>query len=132
MPPATRTPQNQKIQSPSRRGGARPGAGRKRGTPDKATPEQKEGLEERARTHTDIALLTLVEIATTGTSEPARVTAANSLLDRGYGKPRQAVEHSGEGGGPLLVTVTHRVIDPIAHATPHTNGNGTKPRLAAR
>jgi hypothetical protein len=64
----------------------------------------------------DVALQTLLDIAQHGESEPARVTAANALLDRGYGKPRQAVEHSGEGGGPLLVTVTHRIIDPGAKA----------------
>ena len=28
-------------------------------------------------------------------SETARIVAANSLLDRAHGKPRQAVEHSG-------------------------------------
>lgn len=113
--PTAAPKKNQTIQRPGR-GGARPGAGRKRGRPDRATAEQKEGLEERARKHVDVALQTLVEIATNGDSEPARVTAANSLLDRGYGKPRQAVEHSGEGGGPLLVTVTHRIIDPAPQA----------------
>jgi hypothetical protein len=56
--------------------------------------------------------MALVEIATRGTSESARVTAAMGLLDRGYGKPRQTVENTGEGGGPMLVTVTHRVVDP--------------------
>jgi hypothetical protein len=30
--------------------------------------------------------------------------AADSLLDRGYGKPGQAVELSGPDGGPLAVT----------------------------
>jgi hypothetical protein len=33
------------------------------------------------------ALRTLIEIAERGENESARVTAANSLLDRGYGKP---------------------------------------------
>jgi hypothetical protein len=112
MPRAT-APETKKNQTnQSRRGGARPGAGRKRGRPDRATAVEKEGLEERARRHTDVALRTLVAIATKGKSEPARVTAATALLDRGYGKPRQAVEHSGEGGGPVVVTVTHRIIDP--------------------
>jgi hypothetical protein len=29
---------------------------------------------------------------------------------------KQSLEHSGDGGGPLAVTVTHRVIDPVAGA----------------
>ena len=45
--------------------------------------------------------MTLVTISTSGESEAARVSAANALLDRGYGKPRQAVEHSGADGGPI-------------------------------
>lgn len=54
------------------------------------------------------------------------------LLGYGYGKPRQAVEHGGEGGGPIAITVTHRVIDPAVKAPHVTNGNGTKPRMVAR
>lgn len=96
------------------RGGVRPGAGRKRGRPDRATAVQKEGLEARARRHTDKALAALVDIATKGESESARVTAAIALLDRGYGKPRQALEHTGGDGGPLVVTVVHEVIDPAS------------------
>ena len=80
------------IVSKGRRGGRRPGAGRKRGIPDRATPFQKEGLEGRARLYTDQALKALIDVATKGESEAARVTAANALLDRGYGRPRQAVE----------------------------------------
>jgi hypothetical protein len=33
----------------------------------------------------------------------ARITAANSLLDRGFGKPAQAVHLTGEDGGPVQV-----------------------------
>lgn len=125
--PRAATPQ--KIQTnQSRRGGARPGAGRKRGRPDRATLPEKEGIEAQAREHAPAALKALIEIATTGASEPARVSAAMGLLGYGYGKPRQAVEHSGEGGGPLVVTVTHRIVDPAP--APHTNG--TKPRPGAR
>ena len=73
----------------SRRGGKRTGAGRPSGRRNKATVEQKLTLEELARTHTDAALAVLVEVAQDGQSEAARVSAANSILDRGYGKPRQ-------------------------------------------
>lgn len=96
----------------SRRGGKRPGAGRKPGRVNFATADQKDDLEGQARAYTSAALQTLVTIATKGKSEPARVTAASALLDRGYGKPRQGVEHTGPDGGPLVVTVTHRIVDP--------------------
>lgn len=72
-----------------RRGGKRAGAGRPSGRKNKATVAQKLTLEELARTHTDTALAVLVEVAQHGQSEAARVSAANSILDRGYGKPRQ-------------------------------------------
>jgi hypothetical protein len=43
----------------------------------------------------------LASIAENGVSEAARVSAANSLLDRAYGKPVQAMRHSGPGEGPI-------------------------------
>jgi hypothetical protein len=73
----------------TRRGGKRAGAGRPSGRRNKATVVQKLTLEELARTHTDTALAVLVEVAQHGQSEAARVSAANSILDRGYGKSRQ-------------------------------------------
>jgi hypothetical protein len=33
----------------------------------------------------------------------ARISAAEKLLDRVYGRPRQQVEHSGPDGGPVQV-----------------------------
>lgn len=83
------------------RGGARPGAGRPKGARDKATREAGATIGELARVHAGTALNALVEIATKGESEAARVSAANALLDRGYGKPPQALEHSGPNGGPI-------------------------------
>lgn len=49
------------------------------------------------------AVAALAEIATSP-DQPAsaRVSAANSLLDRGYGKPNQAVELTGKDGAPLI------------------------------
>jgi hypothetical protein len=66
-------------------GGKRTGAGRKPG----ATSLAKRDLSAMAKEHVEAALAVLVEIAKAGKSEPARVTAANSLLDRAYGKPIQ-------------------------------------------
>ena len=78
-------------------GGRRPGAGRKPGKVGAA----KRALAEMAKEHAEAALRTLVEIAQSGESEAARVSAANAILDRGYGKAPQAMEHSGPGGGPI-------------------------------
>jgi hypothetical protein len=83
---ATVAPKNN--QPVSRKGGARPGAGRKPGVPNKATAEVKE----LARQYTGNALSTLAAIM--GDAEQpaaARVSAANTLLDRAYGKPTQPI-----------------------------------------
>jgi len=76
-------------------GGKREGAGRKQGSINKVKLE----LREAARTYTQAALDTLVEImGDDGAPAAARISAASILLDRGHGKPSQAldVEHSGE------------------------------------
>ena len=75
------------------RGGARPGAGRKKGKVGKAKRE----LAEMAKEHAEAALLTLVEIATGDCAASARVSAATAILDRAYGKPPQALEHAAKG-----------------------------------
>lgn len=85
----------------TKRGGKRPGAGRPKGAVDRATIEQKATLEELARSHTDLAMNTLAAVARGSESDAARVTAASAILDRGYGKARQAIEHTGKDGGPI-------------------------------
>lgn len=72
--------------------------GRQRGTPNKATADIKEA----AQQYSASALQTLVDIATNGESEAARVAAANAILDRAHGKPKQSVEATGADGAPLL------------------------------
>lgn len=83
------------------RGGRRVGAGRPAGARSRATKQAKATLSDLARKHTSVALTALVNIAKKGESESARVAAANALLDRAYGKPRQSHEHSGPGGTPM-------------------------------
>jgi hypothetical protein len=78
-------------------GGARPGAGRKKGSRDAATKEHLATIAELARTHTQTAVDALVDVAKNG-SDAARVAASNSILDRAYGKPVQALEHSNPDG----------------------------------
>lgn len=87
------------------RGGKRPGAGRPKGSRNQLTTERKATLREMAMDHVPAALLALVEVAEKG-SDAARVSAANSILDRAFGKAPQAVELSGPGGGPV------QTIDP--------------------
>ena len=58
-------------------------------------------VKELARAHTGEAIETLVSIMTNPKSAPAaRVSAANALLDRGFGKPAQ---HIIGDGGPSFV-----------------------------
>ena len=64
------------------------GKGRPKGSLNKATADIKAA----AQVYTEDALATLAQIMKAGESEAARVAAANSILDRGFGKPRQAVD----------------------------------------
>lgn len=72
------------------RGGARDGAGRPAGSQNRATVDMKARLSMLAREYTFTAFETLVDVAENGTSETARIAAATALLDRGFGKPREA------------------------------------------
>lgn len=83
----------------SKRGGARAGAGRKpkghvaptrldaltiRASMLTATPD---AIENSAQSHATIAIDNLVIVLRAGESDAARIAAANTILDRGYGKP---------------------------------------------
>lgn len=83
-------------QSPkSRVGGARPGAGRK---PGKVSAAKRE-LMAMAKDHAEAALKVLVNIAESAKAPAAaRVSAATAILDRGYGKPPQALDHTSSDG----------------------------------
>ena len=57
-------------------------------------------IRDLARQHSDAAIEVLIRLAKSGKSEQARISAANSILDRAWGKAPQAV--TGEGGeGPV-------------------------------
>jgi hypothetical protein len=64
------------------------GKGRPKGSLNKATADIKAA----AQVYTEDALATLAQIMKAGESEAARVAAANSILDRGFGKPRQSMD----------------------------------------
>jgi hypothetical protein len=113
-----KTPEKQStsIKPNGTHGGKREGAGRKRGVPNKVTIE----LADAAREFTLQALETLRHVCEKGQSEAARVAAACALLDRGYGRPKQALEHAGKDGGSIQLGVQARIdqflekIDEIA------------------
>jgi hypothetical protein len=109
------------------RGGKRPGAGRKPG----AVSKQKRELAALAKEHASDALQVLITIAKKGESEAARVSAANSILDRGYGKAPQAMKHSGSIGTYDLTKLSEDELDrlesilgPLALAGGDQGGEG--------
>ena len=83
------------------KGGKRAGAGRKPGSKDRAAAGEVASLSALARKHTPAALNALVKVAKSGLSEAAQVSAASAILDRGYGRPMQSMEHTGAGGGAI-------------------------------
>jgi predicted ArsR family transcriptional regulator len=70
------------------RGGKRSGAGRPKGAVNKVTADIREAAQE----YSAQALQVLVQVATAGESEAARVSAANAILDRAHGKPGQQID----------------------------------------
>lgn len=63
-------------------------------------------LQALIRSYCPAAIQALADIVRTGTNERARVMAANSLLDRGYGKPVQTIKGEGEGGKIVVQVLT--------------------------
>lgn len=80
------------------RGGKREGAGRK---PGPLSPAKLE-LAALAKGHAQEAINTILDLMR-DEREPGstRLGAAVALLDRGYGKPFQAIHHAGHDGGEL-------------------------------
>ena len=75
-------------------------------------PKANQELKDAARAHTKEAVATLAEIlADKKQPAPARVSAANALLDRGYGKPHQSsdVELTGD---VKLEEIRRTIVDP--------------------
>jgi hypothetical protein len=65
-----------------------------------------------ARSHTKTALSVLVGIMRSKDATPAaRVSAANAILDRGWGKAPQAIQNGDEGALELI----HRIERVIVH-----------------
>jgi hypothetical protein len=102
MPPKNCPP---KRQNP--RGGKREGAGRPPGPNGRGAAFKH--LRELARSHTEEAVLTVVDLMRTSKDEWLRLACANTILDRGFGKTRegQVVEQQD------IVTRRYETLDEI-------------------
>ena len=80
------------------------------GPPRKHLPRKRlpADLRSLARGHTELCIKSLAGIAQNGQSEMARVAAATALLDRGWGKPPQAITGENSEGG-INVIIRHIV-----------------------
>ena len=94
---------------------------------NKATRE----ISELAKALVPAALAELGKLAKGAVSESARVSAIGMILDRAYGKPSQAIQHSGSVGTYDLTKVTDEDLDrleailgPIALAGRDQGGEG--------
>lgn len=82
-------------------GGKREGAGRPKGVKDRVTVELKATLTDTAKAYTVQAMQALADIMLDEKAPAAaRATCANSILDRGWGKPAQPL--TGKDGLPLF------------------------------
>jgi hypothetical protein len=102
----------------SKRGGARPGAGRKK------VAEKAKSAIEQARQKVVDKLPAIVDALIRSALE-GDTKAGIHLLDRGMGKVVQALEHSGPEGGPLKVLVEY--ADDLAATAEAAPGPATDP-----
>ena len=72
-------------------------------------------LRSLARSHTELSIQTLAGIARNSTSDQARVSAAQALLDRGWGRAPQVL--SGEDGGAITVII-RQLVDIVEEPEP--------------
>ncbi|MDS1142402.1 hypothetical protein RE432_18365 [Pusillimonas sp. SM2304] len=106
-------PQNaaiEKNQTNSRRGGARPGAGRKPGSATKKTREIADKAAKDGITPLEVMLEAMISFRDAGELDRAASIAKDAAP---YVHPRlAAIEHSGKDGGPLVVQVVRFGDDP--------------------
>lgn len=100
------------------RGGARPGAGRKPGVPNRVTAD----IKALAQSYGEEAIDTLAKIMRSDETPPqARVAAAKELIERGYGKAAQPI-----GGAddlpPIKVAAVELTDDQLASIAARSGG----------
>ncbi len=75
-------------------------------------PKTLTEIRSQARSHTRSALNVLIGVMrNTNAAAPARIAAANAILDRGWGKPTQPIENGPDGALELI----HRIERVIVH-----------------
>ena len=92
--------EKQSVEIKMTQGGKRPDAGRKPGTPNKATAE----IRALAQKYTPDAMKELARLAREAVSESARGAAIKEIFDRGYGRAVQSLT-GGEDGAPLIIKI---------------------------
>jgi hypothetical protein len=96
-----------------KRGGKRPGAGRKPKPRAPSIPVRMArgdvSAQDRAKAYLELAIETLAGVASAGASESARVSAARAIIETAIGKPRatrgtadQRQDDDQDGWGDLL------------------------------
>ena len=88
-------------------GGRRPGAGRPLGSPNKLTRP----LKEFAALHSETCIAVLVELRDHAETEHVRLAAANALLDRGHGRPRQAIDMHADDSLTIIVNRLGQAVE---------------------
>ena len=78
-------------------------------------------VQELARQHAPAAIVELARLALKAKSETARIAPIRELLDRGYGRPRQAMEVSLPADNPLQLLLDEidalsRIEPPVSHS----------------
>lgn len=93
------------------KGGARKGAGRK----PKAATALRLKLAEHGAEEAEFAFsLTCFWMRDDDLPLDFRLACATQVMDRVLGKPKQAVAHEGQGGGPIQHTITEVVVEHTA------------------
>jgi hypothetical protein len=68
-------------------------------------------LKSLARSYTETAIQTLGGIAASSESDAARVAACGMLLDRGWGRPAQQIEHTGKDGDSEIHLIMRTITE---------------------
>lgn len=86
------------------KGGARPGAGRKSNA--QKMLEEKDAILALSQWCTPTFQKSKLQTLLNSEDENVQLKALTYVMDRMYGKPRQAMEHTGKDGAALQFTIT--------------------------
>jgi hypothetical protein len=85
-------------------------------------PKTLTEIRSMARSHTRTAINALVGVMRSkNATHAARVSAANAILDRGWGKAAQALENSDEGALELVHRIERVIVRPDPENTDSEN-----------